>query len=195
MVCGMTALPDWLMLSPEGVTADEYERLPEDICKRIEIVDGAVIVNASPRRPHQRIARKLANVLEAAVGESYSVDMDVDLRLRDVPLLNRRPDVVVYDVTLDGSEVLRPEHCALVVEVMSPGSITADQQDKPAEYAAAGIAHFWRLENDDDTATGLRLYRYQLDRRTGTYAELGVHSGAVDVAEPLALQLDFAELV
>jgi Uma2 family endonuclease len=34
--------------------------------------------------------------------------------------------------------VLRPEHCLLVVEVMSPGSVTADQTDKPAEYAAAG---------------------------------------------------------
>lgn len=195
MVRGMTALPDWLMLSPEGVTADEYERLPEDVCKRIEIVDGAVVVSPSPRRPHQRINRKLTNVLETAVGELYSVDMDVDLRLRDVPLLNRRPDVVVYDAALGGSEVLRPEHCALVVEVMSPGSMTADVYDKPAEYAAAGIEHFWRLENDDDTAAGLRLYRYQLDRSGGTYAELGVHSGSIDVAEPFAVHVDFAELV
>jgi Putative restriction endonuclease len=36
---------------------------------------------------------------------------------------------------------------------MSPGSVTTDQTDKPAEYAAAGIRHYWRLEND--SASGL----------------------------------------
>jgi hypothetical protein len=52
---------------------------------------------------------------------------DVDLRLRDAPLLNRRPDIAV-----------------------PPDSVTTDQTDKPAEYAAAGIRHFWRVEDIDD---------------------------------------------
>jgi hypothetical protein len=62
---------------------------------------------------------------------------DVDLRLRDIRLLNRRPDAVIYDAALPDDEVLRPQYCTLVVEVMSPGSVTAGQTDKPAEYAAA----------------------------------------------------------
>jgi len=44
--------------------------------------------------------------------------------------------------------VLRPQHCTLVVEVMSPGSVTADQTDKPAEYAVSRIPHYWRVEHD-----------------------------------------------
>jgi Uma2 family endonuclease len=44
----------------------------------------------------------------------------------------------------------RPEHCLLVVEVMSPDSVTTDQIDKPAEYAAFGILHFWRVELELD---------------------------------------------
>ena len=40
-----------------------------------------------------------------------------------------------------------PQDCALVIEVMSPGSVTTDQNDKPAKYAAARIAHFWRVEH------------------------------------------------
>jgi hypothetical protein len=47
-----TALPGWMDL-PDGLSAEEYEALPEDICRRIEIVDGAIIVNATPRRLHQ----------------------------------------------------------------------------------------------------------------------------------------------
>jgi Uma2 family endonuclease len=70
----------------------------------------------------------------------FAVATAVDLRLRDVPLLNRRPDIVVYDASVPDDAVLRPQHCLLVVEVMSPDSVTADQADKPAEYAAAGIA-------------------------------------------------------
>jgi Uma2 family endonuclease len=63
---------------------------------------------------------------------------------------DRRPDLVVYDASVDTDVVLRPEHCRLIVEVMSPGSVTADQIDEPAEYAAAGIPHFWRIENMTD---------------------------------------------
>lgn len=195
----MTALPDWMVLPPEGLTAADYESLPEDVCRRIEIVDGAIVVNAAPRRPHQTIVRRLANVLEAACDERFLVDFDVDLRLRDVPLLNRRPDIVVYEAGLDDDAVLRPQHCLLVVEVMSPGSMTMDQADKPAEYAAAGIQHFWRIENADPEAPAagqkLAAFRYRLDPTTGSYASAGVSVGTLTVAEPLEVAVDMTELL
>ena len=84
------ALPGWMDL-PGGLSAAEYEALPEDICRRIEIVDGAIIVNVAPRRLHQDICRRLANALEAACRPALAVSTDIDLRLRDIPLLNRRP--------------------------------------------------------------------------------------------------------
>ena len=108
----MTALPDWMDL-PDGLSAEEYDALPEDICRRIEIVDGAIIVNAAPRRLHQDICRRLANVLEAACRPAFAVSTDVDLRLRDIPLLNRRLDAVIYDASLPDDVVLRPQHARL----------------------------------------------------------------------------------
>ena len=100
-----------------------------------------------------------------------SLTTGVDLRLRDIPLLNRRPDVVVYDASLPDDALLRPEHCALVVEVMSPGSVTADQTDKPAEYATARIPHYWRIE-PDATAKVLSVFCYRLDATTSAYTWL-----------------------
>ena len=63
----VTALPGWMDL-PDGLSAAVYGTLPEDICRRIEIVDGAIVVNVAPRRLHQDICRRLANVLETRCG-------------------------------------------------------------------------------------------------------------------------------
>jgi Uma2 family endonuclease len=188
-----TTLPGWMDL-PDGLSAADYEALPEDICRRIEIVDGAIIVNAAPRRLHQDICRRLANVLETACGAALAISIDVDLRLRDIPLLNRRPDVVIYDASLGDDAVLRPQHCTLVVEVMSPGSVTADQTDKPAEYAASRIPHYWRVEHDPAERI-LSVFCYRLDPTTGTYASAGVNTGTMTVTEPVAITIDLTTLL
>lgn len=187
-------LPDWMLSRPQGLTAEDYESLPEEVCRRIEIVDGAVVVSPVPLRPHQRVARRLANALEDAVNDGHAVDTDVDLRLRDVPLLNRRPDIVVYDASVPGHAVLRPEHCLLVVEVMSPGSVTTDQTDKPAEYAAAGIKNFWRVEDIDAVRQTMKAFRYELDPTTHTYLAAGVDSGVLSVRDPFDLTIELADL-
>ena len=190
----MTALPDWMNLPPSGLSAEDYEALPENICRRIEIVDGAIIVSAAPRRLHQDIARRLANALEAACRPGLAVSTDVDLRLRDIPLLNRRPDAVVYDASLADDAVLRPRHCVLVVEVMSPGSVTTDQTDKPAEYAAARIPSYWRVEHDQ-AERALSVFAYRLDPTTGGYASAGIHTGKMTVTEPFPATIDLTTLV
>ncbi|WP_198652950.1 PDDEXK family nuclease [Actinocorallia populi] len=89
----MTALPgdSWLCsIRPqtELVTAEEYEALPEEIARAIEIVDGCVVYCAAPTPDHQTAGRRLANMLERhardAMGEGHerlTVNNDVDLRL------------------------------------------------------------------------------------------------------------------
>ncbi|MBC6448426.1 Uma2 family endonuclease [Actinokineospora sp. HBU206404] len=183
-----------MVLRPEGLSAADYEALPEEVCRRIEVIDGAIVVNAAPRRPHQRAARRLANALEEVCGRRFAVDTDVDLRLRDVPLLNRRPDIVVYDGMLPDDAVLRPQHCLLVVEIMSPGSITTDQTDKPAEYAASEIPYFWRIESAEMDEKKLTVFRYRLDPTTRTYAVAGVDTGTLLVTDPFDLSVDLADL-
>jgi Uma2 family endonuclease len=187
----MTALPDWMTRSGEGLTVADYEALPEEVCRQIEIVDGAVVVSPSPRRAHQHIAHNLVAALKTATRPAFTAVEDVDLRLRDVPLLNRRPDVVVYEASLPDDEVLRPEHCLLVVEVMSPGSVTTDQIDKPGEYAASSIRHFWRVEYDDQV---INVFRYQLDPMTRTYALVGLDKGKISINDPVELDLDLEDL-
>lgn len=151
----MAALPDdgWLLNicpQPALVTAEEYEALPEEIAQAIEIVDGCVAYCAAPTPDHQTAGRRLANMLEHHSREAmrkghecFTVTTGVDLRLRDLPLLNRRPDVGLYRcLDRERDERLRAEHALLVVEIVSPGSETQDTTDKLGEYAKAGIPHY-----------------------------------------------------
>jgi hypothetical protein len=89
--------------------------------------------------------------------------------------------------TCSGEAVLRPEHCVLVVEVMSPGSITA-------EYASAGIGHFWRIEDVDDTKRTLTVFRYRLDPTTHGYVPAGIDTGTLVVREPVSVVIELADL-
>lgn len=79
----------------------------------------------------------------------------------------------------------------LVIEVVSkdPESRARDVEEKPAEYAAAGIAEYWIVDPRDRQVTVLRL-------ESGRYEEHGVfHAG--DRATPHLLggfSLDVAEV-
>ncbi|WP_223198665.1 Uma2 family endonuclease [Solihabitans fulvus] len=129
-------VPAWMHAQ---ITAEEYDSWSEEQCACIEIVDGMVVVSPSAPKRHNRLARMLANALDAAGGPEWNVDTDFDVRLRDVPLTNRRPDVVVYRADTIDIVPTRPEHVLLVVEVVSPGSETTDRVVKVDQYAKAAI--------------------------------------------------------
>ncbi|WP_234334839.1 Uma2 family endonuclease [Streptomyces sp. NRRL S-118] len=116
--------PAWMH---EQITAEEYESWSEEQCAGIEIVDGMVVVSPSVPERHSRLARILANALDAAAGPEWNADTDFDVRLQDVPLTNRRPDVVVYRADTIDITPTRPEHVLLVAEVVSPGPETTDR--------------------------------------------------------------------
>ncbi|EXU63730.1 hypothetical protein Z951_34470 [Streptomyces sp. PRh5] len=119
-------------------------------------------------------------------------DTDFDVRLQDVPLTNRRPDVVVYRAETIDVTPTRPEHVLLVAEVVSPGSETTDRIVKVDQYAKAGIAFYWRIEQ---AATGVPLvYTYVLDPATRTYREGDVFTGVVKVAAPFPVRVDLGQL-
>ena len=128
--------PEWMH---SQITAAEYESWSEEQSAGIEIVDGMVVVSPSASKRHHRLARILANALDAAGGADWNADTDFDVRLQDVPLTNRRPDVVVYRASSIDITPTRPEHVLLVAEIVSPGSETTDRVVKLDQYARSGI--------------------------------------------------------
>ncbi|WP_256103869.1 Uma2 family endonuclease [Streptomyces sp. ODS05-4] len=177
--------PEWMHAQ---VTAEQYDSWSEEQCAGIEIVDGMVVVSPSASKRHNRLARLLANALDQAGGADWNADTDFDVRLSDVPLTNRRPDVAVYRADTIDVTPTRPEHVVLVVEVVSPGSETTDRVVKVDQYAKAGIPFYWRVEQ---AATGVPLvYTYVLDPAARVYREGEVHAGAVRAVAPFGVEVD-----
>lgn len=181
--------PAWMH---EQITAKQYESWSKEQCAGIEIVDGMVVVSPSAPKRHNRLARILANALDTAAGPDCNADTDFDVRLQDVPLTNRRPDVVVYRADTIDITPTRPKHVLLVVEVVSPGSETTDRIVKVDQYARAGIAFYWRIEQ---TATGIPLvYTYVLDPAAMTYRDGEIFTGTVNVSAPFPVEIDLGTI-
>jgi len=188
MTAEMTA-PAWMH---EQITAEEYESWSEEQCAGIEIVDGMVVVSPSASKRQSRLARILANALDAAAGPEWNADTGFDVRLQDVPLTNRRPDVVVYRADTIDVTPTRPEHVLLVAEVVSPGSETTDRIVKVDQYAKACIGFYWRIEQ---AATGVPLvYTYVLDPATQTYRDGDVFTGVLKAVAPFPVEIDLGQV-
>jgi Uma2 family endonuclease len=177
--------PEW-MHTP--ITAAEYDAWTEEQSAGIEIVDGMVVVSPSSSKRHNRLARILANVLDSVAGADWNADTDFDVRLQDVPLTNRRPDVVVYRAETIDIMPARPEHVLLVAEVVSPGSETTDRVVKLDQYAKAGIPFYWRVEL---APTDIPVvYTYVLDAASQRYREAEVFTGTVNATAPFPVEID-----
>src|SRR5262249_48726892 len=149
--------------------------MPEEVCQDIEIVDGMVRVSLSPTTRHNRLAKLLSIAIEDGAGADWHADIGFDVRLQDVPLLNRRPDVTVYRAEALDIVPKRPEHVLLLVEIVSPGSESADRDHKPFEYAEAGIQYYWRVE---EVGIGVPvLHTFVLDTAARSYVADEVFTG------------------
>lgn len=80
-----------------------------------------------------------------------------------------------------------PADVLLAVEVVSPDSVQRDRDVKPRKYAAAGIEHYWRVEEDGARA---RASVFELDPLTRAYAVTGIYHDRLKVSLPFAVGID-----
>ncbi|MEU7225170.1 Uma2 family endonuclease [Streptomyces chrestomyceticus] len=131
----------------------------------------------------------------AAYGVTRSGDAAVAIDDRNAP----RPDVMVFDQTgLDVRTVeqIPVEKAVLAVEVVSAGSRLADRFAKPALYAAAGIASYWRVERDENDLPV--VHEFWLHHESGVYApspERPLHTGKLVTSVPFPVDIGLRELI
>ncbi len=170
-------------LAWDGYTVADLEALPDDAL-RYELVDGALLVTPPPINRHDFAATELSHLLHAAVPPQWRVLTPGSVRFDNHNF--RIPDLLV--LLRLRAKYAEPDDVVLAVEVMSPSSVTTDRLVKPAQYAAAGIAHFWRLEPADRV-----LVTYTLDGEL--YRETGRFTDEVVIDEPVPLRFRLAQLL
>ncbi|NUT33610.1 MAG: Uma2 family endonuclease [Hamadaea sp.] len=157
---------------------------PEDITKvvldaRFEISDGKLEIMPPPSPWHQYSSRDVERLLDARHASALS----------DVPLLvgdsGRRPDVIATSLTRE--EIMRkrirtatPDMVEVAVEIISHDedrrrdavAVKRDRETKAHEYAQAGIAEYWILDEVPGDPVDASVEIYHL--RDGAYVAAAV---------------------
>ncbi|MFF4903284.1 Uma2 family endonuclease [Streptomyces sp. NPDC001260] len=179
----------WPVPPPGGWTADDLDRIP-GLPPHTELIDGSLVFMSPQTRFHSRTMRLLDNVLLEQAPEHLDVDREMTVKLD--PKNRPEPDIVVYTVdAITGPDQTwyRPEDIVLAVEVVSADSRERDRDVKPRKYAAAGVPHFWRVEQDDDKGFPV-VYVYELDPATQVYGLTGIFHERLKVSVPFDIEID-----
>jgi Uma2 family endonuclease len=181
----------WFVPPAEGFTADDLDRIPE-LPRHTELIDGSLVFVS----PQANFCTMAISLLESAIRPLVPEhlrarrEMTVTLGKRQRP----EPDLVVVraEEALDAKKTsYRPADVVLAVEVVSPDSEVRDRERKPQLYAAAGIAHFWRVENTDGRPT---VYVYELDPANNAYALTGIHHDRLKLTVPFDIDIDLTDI-
>jgi Uma2 family endonuclease len=142
------------------LTYDEFQTLPRDGSKRLELIEGEVFMTPSPNTAHQRAVRKLLRALDDFVekgdlGEVFIAPYDAvfsEWTALEPDLLFIRKDrsSIVTAANVQGA----PD---LVIEILSPSNKAYDRKTKLRAYEKAGVPEIWYLDPEDQTAEVLNL--------------------------------------
>lgn len=172
-----------------GWTIADLESLPEDGL-RYELLDGMLLVSPPAVFGHYPSAFELGVLLRPLLGPEWRIapgGPGVDLS----PGNYREPDLVVARREAMSKKFADSADVLLVVEFMSPSSVTDDRVAKPAQYARAGIAHYWRVEQVPRTAPV--MVTYVLDG--SDYRETGRFTDEVRIDDPVRLRFRLPDLL
>ncbi len=145
---------NWVPGPPQGQwTYADYAALPDD-GKRYEVVKGVLYMSPAPNIGHQGISGEIFGYLRQFVqmagrGRVFAAPTDVELGRGDVV----QPDVFV--VLNEHLDLVTPQRLLgspdLVVEILSPGTMRHDLQEKFEAYERARVPEYWIVNPGERT--------------------------------------------
>lgn len=172
-------------------TEAQYLKLTDQTNHLIEFTDGVIEVLPMPTDKHQMILRFLFLALMAFVEPLGGRVIFAPLRVHVRPGKYREPNILLVR---DANDPRRQNGfwlgADLVVEIVSPDRPERDTEEKPLDYAEAGIPEYWIVNPLDETVTVLALegerYAEHGAFRRGELATSALLEGfAVSVAQVL----------
>ncbi|HET8640698.1 MAG TPA: Uma2 family endonuclease [Pseudonocardiaceae bacterium] len=163
-------------------TVHDLEGMPDD-GRRYELIDGELLVSPAPGLLHQRVAFRLARVLDDACPDELEVII-APFAVRPDNCNELQPDVLVARRG-DLTDRHLPSAPVLAVEVYSPSSRLVDANLKRAAYARLGVPSYWLVDPVAPSVTVLRL------AGSGEYRQVAHVAGeeAVDLDAPFPVRV------
>jgi Uma2 family endonuclease len=143
-------------------TEEDYLALPEMEGRRVELIDGDLIVSPLADSRHQRFVGRLWDQFERLLPDEIVAVPPICVQLRTDRILI--PDVVVTS-DLSDQVFFEARDVVLVAEVTTESSRARDRLFKPFLYAEAGIP--WYLLVEQEPTLELILHR----REQASYVE------------------------
>jgi Uma2 family endonuclease len=173
-----SALPQHFYPMHSGpFTVEDLDRMPED-GRRVELIDGALVVSPSAGRAHNDLVMHLFRLLDAVCPPDVTIyPVPYDYRLADGSQLV--PDITVAR-TADLGDKCLTRTPLLVVEVISPSSRLMDPLVKREKYQSAGVPAYWIADPGPARLTVLEL----VDGSYETRAVLGGPRDEVRLEQP-----------
>ncbi|MEV0117797.1 Uma2 family endonuclease [Streptomyces sp. NPDC050844] len=184
----------WMFPPADGWTFDQVKHL--ELPFDWELVDGVVVPRGQTKFWHNRVRDGIAYALGAAAVDPYAVVIEQCVMLDDQN--TPKPDAIVFDprgLSFFETECVPVDKVALAVEVVSPSSRQDDRVRKPALFAGAKVACYWRVELDRDHR--LAVHEYWLHAETRSYIPAPmhpVHHDKLTTEVPFPVEIDLTEL-
>lgn len=139
-------------------TEAQYLLLSSQTNRLLEYTDGYIEVLPMPTDKHQVILEFVFLALRAVANALGGKVLFAPLRIQVRPGKYREPDLLMV---LDASDPRRQNEywlgADLVMEIVSPDKPKRDTEEKPTDYAEAGILEYWIINPLTDTITVLAL--------------------------------------
>ncbi len=178
--------PDPTRQKRADYTLEDIVNLPSG-APRTELVNGVMLVVPSPTEAHQDISALLWHWLRRHASTDFKAALALGVAVAVDHTLE--PDVLLRRAGGDGSRHFVPaDQVVLVVEVVSAHTKRRDRISKPAEYAAAGIPYYWRIEQDP-----IHVYAYARGPQ-GPYELVTDSADVLELGEPFAIKLPIADI-
>lgn len=118
---------------------------------RYELDEGNLLVMPPPDAEHAALIIRIGAWFLSGGYPPDRVLATPGLKIKD-QVSGRNPDLLVLSRPVPSDTVwVDPDVVVLAIEIVSPGSQKLDRVVKPAEYAKAGVPHYWRVERSPAT--------------------------------------------
>lgn len=171
-------------------TINDIYKLPEG--QRAELIDGKIYDMAPPSRIHQKLATKLASIIDRYISDNngkcevYSAPFAVFLNEDDKTYVEPDVSVICDPNKLDDKGCNGAPDW--IIEIVSPSSQRMDYLTKLFKYCTAGVREYW-IVNPMTEIVQTYLFEGMEDSTQYSFEEeipVGIYSGfKIDIEELL----------